>query len=183
MSSHLRRSSHLSRHLAGLRLQRGLRPGQLAARLGASNVSKVGSLIRSFELGEPISNHWLEKLIEELQPDPADLQRCLELDQAAAEEQLERERIAWEAWADEPIQPRLSVRYMAGFGRSIPVPEEQRSSWEQAELWAAEQMKSFVGMRGVLCWSRRQTSLFVPGDPRPQRRINSFAGGSIRLEG
>ena len=51
MSSTVRRSSHLSRYLAALRMQRGLKPGQLAACLGASNVSKVGSLIRAFELG------------------------------------------------------------------------------------------------------------------------------------
>lgn len=174
MTSHLRRSSHLSRHLASLRLERGLRPGQLAARLGASNLSKVGSLIRSFELGEPLSDHWLQRLIAELQPDPADLQRCLELDQAEADALLERERLEWEEWADESIEPRLSVRYIAGFGRTIPVPEEQRSSWEQAERWAAEQMKSFVGLRGVLSWSRRQRSLFVPGDSTPRRPTVTF---------
>jgi len=66
MSSGVRSSSHLSRHLATLRQQRGLRPAQLAARLGASNLSKVGSLIRAFELGEPISDYWLEKLMAEL---------------------------------------------------------------------------------------------------------------------
>jgi hypothetical protein len=90
MSSCVHRSSHLSRHLAALRQQRDLKPGQLAARLGASNLSKVGSMIRAFELGDPISDHWLEKLIAELQPDPAELRRCLELDQAEALEQLER---------------------------------------------------------------------------------------------
>ena len=50
MSTGVRSSSHLSRLLATLRLQRGLRPAQLAARLRASNVSKVGSVIRGFEL-------------------------------------------------------------------------------------------------------------------------------------
>ena len=59
MSSTVRRSSHLSRHLQLLRQRRGLRPGQLAVALGASNPSKVGSLIRCFELGEPLSDHWL----------------------------------------------------------------------------------------------------------------------------
>ena len=45
---------HVARLIESLRLQRGLRPGELAARLGAANPSKVGSLIRTFELGEPI---------------------------------------------------------------------------------------------------------------------------------
>ena len=57
MAITVHRSSHLSRYLTALRLQRGLRPGQLATRLGASTVCKVASLIRAFELGEPISNH------------------------------------------------------------------------------------------------------------------------------
>ena len=67
---------HVARLFESLRLQRGLRPGQLAGRLGAANPSKVGSLIRTFELGDAISDHWLQKLIAELQPDPAELIRC-----------------------------------------------------------------------------------------------------------
>ena len=122
MSSGVRRSSHLSRHLAALRHQRDLRPAQLAARLGASNLAKVGSLIRGFELGEPISDHWLQRLITELQPDPADLRRCLEQDQAEALEQHQRERVAWETWTDEPIDPYLSIRYSVGAGLVRKVP-------------------------------------------------------------
>ncbi|MFM8259962.1 MAG: hypothetical protein ACKN83_09095 [Vulcanococcus sp.] len=122
MSSHVRLSSHLSRHLAVLRLQRGLRPGQLAACLGASNVSKVGSLIRAFELGESISDHWLQKLVAQLQPDPTELRRCLELDQGEAAEQQEQQRLAWKGWADERIEPFLSVRYSPGAGLVRKVP-------------------------------------------------------------
>ena len=103
-------------------MQRGLKPGQLAARLGASNVSKVGSLIRGFELGEPLSDYWLQTLLSYLQPEPADLRRCLALDQAEADQQLELDRTAWEAWADEPIEPFLTIRYMpAVYGmREVP---------------------------------------------------------------
>ena len=72
MSTTVRRRTHLSRHLQWLREQRG----QLAVALSASNPSKVGSLIRSFELGEPLSDHWLQALIRELQPDPAELRRA-----------------------------------------------------------------------------------------------------------
>ena len=109
MSTTVRRSTHLSRHLQFLREQRGLRPGQLAVALGASNPSKVGSLIRSFELGDALSDHWLQALVEELQPDPDDLRRCLRLDQEEGQRQLEQERLAWEAWADEPIDPFLTI--------------------------------------------------------------------------
>ena len=177
MSITVRRSSHLSRHLAALRLQRGLKPGQLAASLGASNVSKVGSLIRAFELGEPISNHWLRKLIAELQPDPSELDLCLELDQAEAAEQLERDRIAWEAWADEPIEPFLSVRYSPGAGLTRKVPRAFCNSREQAESWAADQLRR-CSYPGILTWTRRERTWFDPRGVDPTRRRVTFRMGT-----
>ena len=184
-SSGVRRSSHISRLLASLRQQRDLRPAQLAAHLGASNLSKVGSLIRSFELGEPITDHWLEKLIAELQPDPEELRRCLELDQAEALEQLERERIAWEAWADEPIDPFLTIRYMpAVYGvREVPqafcTPREsaEHREWarNRAEDWAANEFKRFRA-KGFLNWSRRERTWFDQYGLNPRRGTVTFEG-------
>ncbi|MCP9883424.1 hypothetical protein KBY65_13265 [Cyanobium sp. Alchichica 3B3-8F6] len=184
-SSGVRCSSHLSRHLAALRQQRDLKPGQLAARLGASNLSKVGSLIRAFELGEPISDHWLEKLIAELQPDPAELRLCLALDQAEALEQLERERVAWEAWADEPIDPFLTIRYMpAVYGvREIPKAfctpresaEDQEWARDRAEGWAAAELKR-LRAKGFLSWSRRERTWFDQYGVNPGRRQVTFEG-------
>jgi hypothetical protein len=183
MSSGVRRSSHLARHLSALRQQRDLKPGQLAARLGASNLAKVGSLIRGFELGEPISDHWLQRLITELQPDPADLRRCLEQDQAEALEQLERERVAWEAWADEPIEPFLMIRYMpAVYGvREVPkafcTPRESANDreWarERAEDWAAAELRRFRA-KGFLNWSRRECTWFDQYGVNPDRRQVTF---------
>ncbi len=175
MSFGVRRSSHLSRHLAALRQQRGLRPGQLAAHLGASNLSKVGSLIRAFELGEPISDHWLQKLIAGLQPDPAELRRCLELDQAEALEQLERERIDWEAWADEPIDPFLTIRYMPAVYGVRVVPKAFCNSRDQAEGWAADELKRFRA-KGFLNWSRRERTWFGQYGVNPDRRQVTFDG-------
>ncbi len=183
MSSGVRRSSHLARHLSALRQQRDLKPGQLAGRLGASNLAKVGSLIRGFELGEPISDHWLQRLITELQPDPADLRRCLEQDQAEALEQLERERVAWEAWADEPIEPFLMIRYMpAVYGvREVPkafcTPRESANDreWarERAEDWAAAELRRFRA-KGFLNWSRRECTWFDQYGVNPDRRQVTF---------
>lgn len=168
--------SHVARLFESLRLQRGLRPGQLAARLGAANPSKVGGLIRTFELGEPICDHWLERLVAELQPDPAELRRCLELDQTETEERLAQERLEWVAWDDEPIDPYLSIRFMAGIGRCIPVPEDQRGNLEQAERWAAAQMQTFYGLRGVLHWRRHESRVLAPQASRPQRRSRNSTG-------
>jgi len=183
MSSGVRRSGHLSRHLAVLRQQRGLKPAKLAAALGASNACKVGSLIREFELGGPINDHWLKKLLAELQPDPTELRRCLELDQAEALEQLERERVAWEAWADEPIEPFLTIRYMpAVYGvRAVPPefcpPRESAEdrAWarERAEDWAAAELRRFRA-KGFLNWSRRERTWFDQYGVNPARRQVSF---------
>ena len=196
MSSGVRRSSHLSRHLAALRHQRDLRPAQLADRLGASNLTKVGSLIRAFELGEPISDHWLQRLIAELQPDPAELRRCLELDQAEAQEQLGRERDAWEAWADEPIDPFLTIRYMpAVYGvtevpKAFCTPHEnaEESEWarQRAEDWAAAELRRF-GAKGFLNWSRRERTWFDQYGVNPRREPVSFesrtTGAWMQLSG
>ena len=187
MSSCVHRSSHLSRHLAALRQQRDLKPGQLAARLVASNLSKVGSMIRAFELGDPISDHWLEKLIAELQPDPAELRRCLELDQAEGLEQLERERVAWEAWADEPIDPYLSIRYSPGAGLVHKVPrafctpretaEDREWARQRAENWAADQLKR-CRHKGTLTWSRRERTKYDECGLNQRRQPVTFEGSS-----
>lgn len=173
MSSCVRRGTHLSRLLAALRRQRGLKPGQLAARLGAANVSRVGSLIRGFELGEPLGDFWLQKLIEALQPDPAELQRCLELDRKEEEARLERDRLAWEAWADQPIEPSLTIRYMAVVYGERPVPRAFCHSRELAEAWAADECRRFGG-QGVLSWSRRERTAYDRNGLHPRRYTVGF---------
>ena len=175
MSSGIRSSSHLSRHLAALRQQRDLSPSQLAARLGASNLSKVGSLIRAFELGDPISDHWLQKLVAELQPAPIELRHCLELDQAVAAEEHERARLVWEAWADEPIEPFLSVRYSPGAGLVREIPRAFCNSREQAEDWAADQLMRCT-YKGILTWTRRERTWYDQRGVNPDRRQVTFEG-------
>ena len=183
MSTTVRRSTNLSRHLQFLREQRGLRPGQLAVALGASNPSKVASLIRRFELGDHLSDHWLQALVEELQPDPSDLRRCLRLDQEEAQRQLEQERLAWEAWADEPIDPFLTIRYIpAVYGvREVPrafcTPRDttEAIAWarDRAEDWAAVELKRFRA-KGFLSWSRRERTWFDEGGLNPSQQAVTF---------
>jgi len=196
MSSLVRHSSHLSRHLAALRQRRSLKPGQLAAALGASNVSKVGSMIRAFELGDPISDHWLKKLIAELQPDPTELRHCLELDQDEAAKQRERDRMAWGLWADEPIEPFLTIRYMpAVYGvREVPKAfctpresaEDRERARQRAEDWAAAELKRFRA-KGFLNWSRCERTWFDERGLNPRRRAVTFddrhTGAWMRLSG
>ena len=196
MSNTVQGSSHLSRHLQLLRQQRGLRPGQLADALGASNPAKVGSLIRGFELGEPLSDHWLQALIATLQPDPAELRRCLERAQAEAKPQLEQDRQAWEAWADEPIDPFPTNRSSPGAGMvrmvprafSTPRETEEDQAWarQRAEAWTVDELRR-CPHRGVLIWSRRESTVFEPHGLNPCRRTSNFFNDSsgvwiIRLE-
>lgn len=175
MALGFRRSSHLSRYLTALRLQRGIKPGQLAACLGATNLFKVGGLIRAFELGDPLSNHWLQKLVAELHPDPTELRYCLELDQAEAEKQLEKVRIVWESWADEPIEAFVSVRYSPGAGLTHKVPRAFCNSREQAEGWAADLLKR-CPYKGILTWTRRERTCYDQSGSNPDRRQVTFEG-------
>ena len=127
---------------AALRQQRGLKPGQLAAALGASNVSKVGSLIRAFELGEPLSDHWLQKLVAELQPDPTELRRCLEPGSGRCGNSNLNKSVL-------PGRPGLMSRSNRFFPFATPqarvsvrkVPRAFCNSREQAEGWAADELK------------------------------------------
>ena len=192
MSTTVRRSTHLSRHLQSLREQRGLRPGQLAVQLSACNPAKVGSLIRGFELGEQLSDHWLQALITFLQPDAGDLRRCLSLDQEEAQRQQELDRQAWEAWADEPIEPFLTIRYMpAVYGvREIPPafchPRGTELGRTRAEEWAAAELKRFRS-KGFLSWTRREQTWFDAYGLNPCRRPVSFdnrnSGAWMQLSG
>jgi hypothetical protein len=145
----------------------------LAAHLGASNVSRVGGLIRSFELGEPLCEYWLEKLIAGLHPDPAELQRCLELDQAEVDQQREQDRVAWEAWADEPIDPYLWIRYLPAVYGVREVPKAFCNSREQAEGWAAGELKRF-GAKGHLHWSRRDRTCYNQFGLNPRQSPITF---------
>lgn len=151
----------------------GLRPGQVAALLGATNISRVGSLIGRFEVGEPITDQWLEKLINALKPDPEELRRCLELDQEEAEQQLAADRCVWEAWADEPIDPYLWLRYMPAVYGVREVPKAFCNSREQAEGWASRELRRFHA-KGYLQWTRRERTWFAEGGVNPRRFPDTF---------
>ena len=156
----------------------------------------MGSLIRSFELGDSLSDHWLQTLIAELQPDPGELRRCLTLDQEQAQRQLEQERLAWEAWADEPIDPFLTIRYIpAVYGvREVPkafcTPRDtaEDNAWARAraEDWAAAELKQFRA-KGFLNWSRRERTWFDKGGLNPSQQAVTFedrhTGAWMQLSG
>lgn len=130
-------------------------------------MSKVGSLIGAFERGEPLSDHWFQKLVAVLQPEQAALQRWVELDLAEAQEQ---KRLARQACANQSIEPHLSIRCMPGFGLTIAVPAAHRGSREQSEAWAAAELQRFRGLHGTLIWSRGEQTFYAPNGARPRRQ-------------
>ena len=95
----------MSRYLANLRIDRELKPGQLASIMQARNISKIGSLIRQFELTGEISPYWFKKLISELNPQKDVLQKCITQD-------IEEQKKKWNQWADTKIDPYLTIRYI-----------------------------------------------------------------------
>jgi hypothetical protein len=173
MTTITRRSTHLSRYLAALRQQRGLRPGQLAALLAAPDPARTGSLIRSFELGGAISTVCLERLGRALQADPAELERCRQLDQQESDREREQQRQQWEQWADQPIAAALTVRYIPGVCGQRPVPQAFCNSREQAESWCVDELRR-CRAKGVLQWSRRQRTWFEQYGLNPRRQEVEF---------
>lgn len=177
MASVFPRASLVSRLFESLRLARGLKPEELAARIGASNVSSAGNLIRNFEHSGRIDDEWFVMLRDELRPNHEVLRRCIELDEADALAELERdqeeERTTWEAWSKEPMEPTLIVRYIPGVCGQRPVPPECCGSREQAEAWAAAELARFKA-KGYLCLTRLLRTWYQQGGSEPSREVVTF---------
>ena len=152
------RGTHVSRYLANLRIERELKPGQLASILQARNISKIGSLIRQFELNGEITSYWMEKLISELNPDKKALEKCIALDKKNYLNELENQKLKWEEWASTSIEPYLTIRYMPAVYGTRDIPKAFTSSREDAEWWAAKELKRFRS-KGYLNWTRKDLSL------------------------
>ena len=142
----------MSRYLANLRVERDLKPGQLASILQAKNISKIGSLIRQFELNGAISSYWLEKLINALNPDHKELQNCIDLD-------IEEQKQKWEVWAETSIDPYLTIRYIPAVYATRQIPKAFTSSRDDAEFWCSKELKSFRA-KGYLNWTRTEQTFY-----------------------
>jgi hypothetical protein len=73
-------STNLSRYFQQKRLDRGLKPGQLARLAGRVNIQKNGSRIRSFELSGNIGQELFERIATVLKIDPATIEQVVEQD-------------------------------------------------------------------------------------------------------
>ena len=169
----------MSRYLANLRIERDLKPGQLASILQARNISKIGSLIRQFELNGEISSYWMKKLITELNPDKEVLQQCVAQDKESYLNELENQKLKWEEWASTSIDPYLTIRYMPAVYGIRDIPKAFTSSREDAEWWAAKELKRFRG-KGYLNWTRKDQTFYKKDGTISSRHKATFEIPSAR---
>lgn len=102
----------LAEYCRAQRFGQHLSLGDLARKVGATNISKVAGRISSFEQGGDITEDLLHRIVTALGIDQAvveDLQR-------ADQEDFERR---WNAWADEPIRPHLVARLIPRISRDV----------------------------------------------------------------
>jgi hypothetical protein len=161
-------STRLSRYFEQKRLEKGLKPGQLARLAACANVQKNGSRIRTFELSGSIGQELFEKITAALEIDAGTIEQLVEQDRKGFFE-------AWLAWVNEPIKPYLVIRLIAAIYSSRPVPREI-TTIEEAERWAsavAGEIKKqccLVWSRRISCWFSEDGTLTkrteaVPGEP------------------
>ena len=157
----LRKSSNLSNYFKELRVKRDLSPGGLASLISRNNISKVGNIIRTFEISGEINSHWFELLVDELKPNPILMEQKIKAD-------IEDERNSWNEYVSKPIDPFLTIRYIPGFYGTKEIPFCFLNSRNDAEDWAATELQKF-GAKGFLDWSREEQTIFDKGGSNPRR--------------
>ena len=157
----LRKSSNLSNYFKELRVKRDLSPGGLASLISRNNISKVGNIIRTFEISGEINSHWFELLVDELKPNPILMEQKIKAD-------IEDERNSWDEYVSKPIDPILTIRYTPGFYGTKEIPFCFLNSRNDAEDWAATELHKFRA-KGFLDWSREEQTIFDKGGSNPRR--------------
>lgn len=101
-------NNHLGRYFRSRRLELGLSLGEVARRLGYSNISKGARRVLELEeVGECCTQEFLVKLMGVLGVDPSVVQELLDQDRA----EYVRE---WEQWVSEPVPIAVVMRAIPG---------------------------------------------------------------------
>ena len=166
MTINQKKGTHVSRYFESLRVNQGLKPSQLASLMAASNILKIGSLIRQFELTGEISFYWFQKLVDFLNPEKDELRRCIKLDQNIQLTEFNK-------WASQTIDPYLIIRYMPAVYATKKVPAAFKSSRKEAEEWCSKELKSYRA-KGYLNWTKIDQTFFERGGLNPSRFKASF---------
>ena len=153
-------ANYIGELIAGERIRRGWRFGDLARACGATTARQTSRIAQRLVLFE-----------RESVRDGALLQRvvvALELDSVIVNELLRRqheeELAEWNAWADEPVPMKVHVRPFAGFWYGQPLPDEIEGDEGRAIEHARRMTVGREDMRVVLALSRRRSITFVRGE-------------------
>ncbi len=144
-------STHLSRFFRQRRLDHGLRPGQVAERMGHRKC-KTANQVCLFEERGDLDPRLFPKLQAALGITDEEVEAALEQDRR---EHFE----AWLEWVNEPVEPELTVRAIPGFfiGHKLP---EGLESLEEMEEYAAAFARRFHKMVWLCPGTRKFTVRF-----------------------
>jgi hypothetical protein len=123
-------SNHLGRYFRARRLELGLSLGEVARRLGYSNITKGARRIQQLEDVGECTRDLLDRLLG-----------VLGVDRSVAKELLGRDRAeyfrAWEEWVSEPVPIRMVIRWIPGVLGTRPLPTAVTTP-EQAVAYAQD---------------------------------------------
>jgi hypothetical protein len=138
--------SQLADHFRRIRIQSGLRLRQLSRLVGYKNAQKGSNRIQRFEQRGEIHADLLGKLADVLCIDSETVDALIEQDRREF-------ALAWNRWADQPIQPSLVIRWLSAVYARRELPGEIESL-QEAEAYSAATARR---LRKKVClkWSRR----------------------------
>ena len=144
-------ATHLARYFRQRRLALGLRPGQVARRMGYQNPVGGANRICLFEQTGSMKPHLFAKL-----------QAALGIDDTEVEEQIEKDRREhfenWLAWVNTYEPPKLVIRCIPGVFAERQLPEELQTL-EEMERFASDFAKRYH-KKVWLCPSRKLSIRF-----------------------
>ena len=121
-------STHLSRFFRERRIDLGLRPGDVARRMGYKSLHGACNKLIYFEERGDIPVDLFRKLAVALRIDDEIITGLIEQDR--------REYLAqWTAWANEPVEPEIVFRAIPGVFAGHPIPEHLKTT-EEMEQYA-----------------------------------------------
>ncbi len=143
-------TTNLSRFFQQRRLALGLRPGEVARRMGYKSLAGACNKIIYFEERGEIPATLLVKLAAVLGIDQSTIQELMEQDHRQFLEE-------WNRWADQPIEPYVVIRAIPGFMISKDIPPEL-TTHEEMEHFAADIAERFT--KKVWLVLSRRTSIY-----------------------
>ena len=161
-------ATNLSNYFRQQRLRLGLRPGDVARRMGYKSIVGAANKIVMFEERGDIRPDLFEKLRAALEIDETTIQQLLEQDHRAFIQQ-------WNEWANQPIEPHLIFRALPGVYFEQEISEGVETP-EEMEQYAAE----FAGRMHKKVWLvlSRRLSIFFDEDGT-KKEVREAAPGEL----